>query len=270
MHHNSQNAEAHGFVQAINKFTDWTEEEFKAILGYNAQLKKANYDADLLSNVSAPTSVDWRATGAVTPVKDQGACGSCWAFAATGAIEGINFIETGTLVSLSEQQLVDCSWYYGNMGCNGGMMDRAYSYAKKNKLELESDYPYTASDGKTCKFDKTKGQVGTTGYKDVRADRPDQLLAAVALQPVSVAIEADTYVFQSYASGIIKSADCGQDLDHGVLLVGYGTEAGTDYWILKNSWGPKWGESGFFRIVRETKNYAGVCGLQHQPTYPTE
>jgi len=232
-------------------------------------LKKTG-DYVILNADGAPTEVDWRDHNAVTPVKDQGHCGACWAFSATGAIEGLNAINTGTLVSLSEQQLVDCSWYYGNLGCNGGMMDRAFSYAKKNKLEKETDYKYTAKDGKTCNFDSSKGVVGTTGYGEVKPDHPDQLLAAVAKQPVSVAIEADTNVFQSYKSGIIDSHDCGTDLDHGVLVVGYGTEGGKDYWLLKNSWGTTWGDKGFFKIIRKSTNDAGICGLQHQPTYPTQ
>lgn len=270
--HNSENAVDHGFTMEINKFTDWTDEEFKSILGYKKSMKKAVNQAliEEVPTVGLPDSVDWRTQGAVTPIKDQASCGSCWAFSATGAIEGINKINTGSLVSLSEQQLVDCSWYYGNLGCNGGMMDRAFSYVKKNKLEKESDYPYTAKDGTTCKYTSSKGVVGVSGSKAVKPDRPDQLQAIVAQQPVSVAIEADSQVFRSYKTGIIKSADCGEDLNHGVLLIGYGTEAGTDYWLLKNSWGTTWGESGYFRIIRKSTNDAGICGLQHDPTYPTQ
>jgi len=146
-------------------------------------------------------------------------------------------------------------------------MDLAFDYVKTTPLELESDYPYTAEDG-TCQYKKGKGKVQITGYKDVTPNSPSQLEAAVTLGPVSVAIEADTDVFQSYDTGIISSPDCGTDLDHGVIVVGYGEEDNKKYWILKNSWGADWGESGFFRIARQTKSDAGICGLQSEPSYP--
>ena len=149
-------------------------------------------------------------------------------------------------------------------------MDYGFKYAQKNKLESESDYPYTAQDGK-CVFNTSKGKVSVTGYKDVTPRSPSQLQAAVSLGPVSVAIEADTDVFQSYSSGIISSTACGTSLDHGVLVVGFGTDStsGKDYWILKNSWGSDWGEKGFFRILKQSSSGPGICGLQLQASYPT-
>jgi C1A family cysteine protease len=268
MHHNMMNGDE-GYSMTINKFSDYTPAEFKKMMGYKASLHKPSNDATHLNDTDLPASVDWRAKGAVTPVKNQGQCGSCWSFSTTGAVEGINQITTGSLLSFSEQQLVDCSGSFGNMGCNGGLMDDAFQYIVKNKLELESDYSYKGVDGK-CKVDESKGKVQLKGYKDVQANSPKQLMAALANQPVSVAIEADTSVFQSYSTGIISSSACGTNLDHGVLVVGYGTEAGKDYYILKNSWGADWGEKGFFRIARDaSKNGPGICGLQMQPSYPT-
>lgn len=259
-----------GFVKGINKFADLSPAEFKMRLGYKPSLKKSNKThVVVLSEVNTPTSVDWRTQGAVTPVKDQGQCGSCWAFSTTGSIEGINKIKSGTLVSLSEQQLVDCSTSLGNQGCDGGLMDYGFTYAETNKLETEADYPYQAVD-QTCAVVKGKGVVSVTGYKDVTAKSETQLLAAVAQQPVSVAIEADTDVFQSYTSGIISSTACGTQLDHGVLVVGYGTEGKKDFWILKNSWGSDWGENGFFRIARSATAGPGICGLQLQASYPSQ
>ncbi len=222
----------------------------------------------VFSEVGLPTSVDWR-TSAVTGVKNQGSCGSCWAFSATGAMEGINKIKTGSLISLSEQQLVDCSKAYGNNACNGGLMDNAFKYAKANKMETEADYPYTGRAG-TCTYSSAKGKVLLTGLTDVTANSGSQLQAAVAQQPVSVAIEADKSVFQSYTGGIITSTTCGTSIDHGVLAVGYGSSSGTDYWIVKNSWGASWGEKGYVRIGRTTGGGAGICGIQSQPSYPRE
>jgi len=229
---------------------------------------KASRNAYTVLKTEAPASVDWRTSGAVTPVKDQGQCGSCWAFSATGSIEGAYAIANKKLVSFSEQQLVDCSTDQGNMGCNGGLMDYAFTYAESAKLETESDYPYTAMDG-DCDYQATKGKLELKGFQDVTPNSPAQLEAAVALGPVSVAIEADTSVFQSYTSGIISSAECGTNLDHGVLVVGYGTEGKKAYWILKNSWGAQWGEDGYFRILKTNKSDEGICGLQMQPSYPT-
>jgi len=268
MNHNMMNAATEGYTMTINKFSDMTPEEFKKMMGYKADLAQPTNDVITLNEVGLPDSVDWRTQGAVTPVKNQGQCGSCWSFSATGSVEGINKIKSGTLVSVSEQQLVDCSTKEGNQGCNGGLMDLAFKYVESHKLETESDYPYKAVDGK-CKVDESKAVVGITGFKDVTPKSPAQLQAAVAQQPVSVAIEADTEVFQSYSQGIISSTGCGTSLDHGVLVVGYGSESGKDYWILKNSWGEDWGEKGFFRILRESKSGPGICGLQLQASYPT-
>ena len=242
--------------------------EFKMMLGYNPLLNRGNDLPDVAilpeTNVAA---VDWRAKGAVTPVKNQGQCGSCWAFSTTGSVEGRHQIATGNLISLSEQQLVDCSTSLGNNGCNGGLMDYGFKYVKSNKLETEADYPYHAVDQK-CAVNASKGVVSVSGYKDVQSKSASQLLAAVAQGPVSVAIEADTSVFQSYSTGIISSTGCGTSLDHGVLVVGYGTEGGKDFWILKNSWGNSWGEKGFFRIARSSAAGPGICGLQLQASYP--
>jgi C1A family cysteine protease len=244
-----------------------TKDEFKMRLGYKAALKNSKGDYVKLADAAAD-AVDWRTLNAVTGVKDQGQCGSCWAFSATGSIEGAYAIKNKNLVSFSEQQLVDCSTDEGNMGCNGGLMDYAFTYVESAKLETESDYPYTAQDG-DCDYSASKGKVELKGFKDVTPNSPSQLQAAVALGPVSVAIEADTSVFQSYSSGIISSTGCGTQLDHGVLVVGYGTDAGKDFWILKNSWGTQWGEKGFFRVARSSKTGPGICGLQMQPSYPT-
>ena len=272
----SHNSLETGYTKAVNQFSDFSDYEWKQMMGYNRALRQPADAVEpevktykYFSEVGVPASVDWRSSGAVTPVKNQGSCGSCWAFSATGAIEGINKIKTGTLVSLSEQQLVDCSSSYGNNACNGGLMDNAFKYVKANKLESESDYPYTGKKG-TCAYVSSKGKVQLSGLTDVTANSPSQLQAAVAQQPVSVAIEADKSVFQSYSGGIITSTACGTSLDHGVLLIGYGTEGSQAFWLLKNSWGTTWGEKGYFRVARSTASGPGICGLQEEPSYPKE
>lgn len=238
----------------------------KRLLGYKNPTKKTNFTT--FDESSLADSVDWREKGAVTAVKNQGKCGSCWAFSTTGAIEGAMQIATGTLTSLSEQQLVDCSGSYGNNGCNGGLMDDAFKYVEKNPLESETDYAYTAKDGK-CHYDSAKGVGKVVSYSDVTPDSPAQLRAALAKGPVAVAIEADQLVFQFYMHGFIKDR-CGTDLDHGVLAVGYGTDEDVgDYFIVKNSWGAEWGDQGYVNIAANDQN-GNVCGILSQPSIPSE
>jgi len=259
--HNMQNTLSR---TGINKFSDWTAAEFKSILGYRKSHKHTANKVHQVSGVAVPNAVDWRTQGAVTPVKDQGQCGSCWAFSTTGALEGANVVAGNSLVSLSEQNLVDCSTE--NSGCNGGSMDLAFQFSETEHLETEANYPYTGQDG-TCAYSKSKAAVGASSYSDVTQGDNAALKDAVAQSPVSIAIEADQSVFQSYTGGIITSTDCGTQLDHGVLLVGYGSEDGTDYWIVKNSWGPDWGESGYVRIADVAGD--GICGINNGAVYPT-
>jgi KDEL-tailed cysteine endopeptidase len=251
---------------AVNHLADMTEEEYKQLLGY----RKISNDLpqyEILDTSSVPVSVDWRDQGAVNAVKNQGSCGSCWAFSAVAAIEGRHAISSGQLLSLSEQQLVDCSKSFGNLGCRGGEMDSAFKYAEQNALELESVYPYKGVGG-TCQYKSTEGQVTVIDFVDVAPNDPDQLKAAVAEGPVSVAIEADKMVFQFYSSGVFSSTSCGTNLDHGVVVVGYGSENGKDYWIVRNSWGASWGEQGYIRIQNTGAKDAGICGINMQPSYP--
>lgn len=179
------------FTLSVNGFADWTPAEYKRLLGYKKR-QLASGEVKVLPTDNLPESIDWREKGAVTEVKDQGMCGSCWAFSAIAAIEGHHAIKTGNLVRLSEQQLVDCSRAQGNEGCNGGWMDQAFEYAEGVALETEDEYPYKARD-QACA--EGKGTVKVTDYSDVQPKSVDQLKAAIAEGPVSVAIEADTMVF---------------------------------------------------------------------------
>jgi len=247
----------------MNKFGDLSTAEFGAkFCGYKPALRTsapvvAADDVDTFVGAE----VDWVAKGAVTPVKDQGQCGSCWAFSATGGIEGAVFLAGKGLTSVSEQQLVDCAGTEGNQGCNGGLMDYAFQYVIKSKgIGSEASYKYTARDG-TCK--KVASVSTISSFVDV-ATNEAALLVAVNKQPISIAIEADQACFQFYTSGILDDASCGQNLDHGVLLTGYGTEGSKDYWRVKNSWGASWGDKGFIRFIRGKKQ----CGLQLAASYP--
>lgn len=214
-----------------------------------------------------PNSVDWREKDVLSRVKNQGNCGSCWSFSSTGAIEAIHAISTGTLLNISEQQLVDCSDDYGNNGCKGGSMDNAFKYVIDNGLCSEKEYPYTAEKGK-CK--KCKTIVNISDYKNVVSNNEEILKRVVYQQPVSVAIQANLPSFQAYSSGIYSDPSCGSQLDHGVLVVGYGYDIlhNMDYWIVKNSWGPNWGENGYIRIQRNIINKTGLCGIAMQPSIP--
>lgn len=215
-----------------------------------------------------PKSVDWVKDGAVTDVKNQGMCGSCWTFSAVGALEGAYYVKYKKLVDFSEQELVSCDTT--DYGCNGGFMDDAFTWVEKNGgLCTLEDYSYTSGTGSTgeCLTTCTNvEEVAPKSYKDVKPESVKALMSAVAQQPVAIAIEADEFSFQFYKGGVL-SGKCGKNLDHGVLLVGYGTDedSGLDYWKVKNSWGAKWGVDGYILIEKSDDD---LCGVEAQPSYP--
>jgi len=284
-----ENAKGHNFTLGVNQFSDLTPEEFAtqntgwakpdALFGDVPHLGNHTWDGSDL-----PESIDWTTKGAVTPVKNQGQCGSCWAFSAVGALEGARQLKTGNLTSLAEQQFVDCPSKLNIpplLGCNGGAMSGAFDFAKKHAICTEASYKYTAKGG-SCKSSscdigipqgKVMGYKGLAPLARIIPGTEKELMSAVAQQPVSVGIEAASAPFQHYKSGVF-SGDCGSMplglIDHGVLLVGYGTDpaAGGNYWKIKNSWATTWGDSGYVRLKRGDEGKYGQCHILSSASYP--
>lgn len=283
--HNSQNK--YNFTLGVNHFADLTPLEFETY--YTGGLFDLNDRSSLRGSsnrygcksfttnngASLPSSIDWRKKGAVTSVKDQGQCGSCWAFSSTAATEGAWAIATGNLVDLSEQELVDCAagFEYGSHGCSGGQMDGGFKFVIENGLCTAAEYPYVSGTTKTedsCKSSTCLSDVknSAASCSDVTPNNEMVLKTAVSKQPVAVAIEADTKYFQFYSGGVLDSAECGTKLDHGVMIAGYGEEDGKKYWLVKNSWSASWGEDGYVKIGRsDSTNTNGICGIAMSPSF---
>jgi len=252
-------------VLAMNAFGDLTKTEFaKYYLGFNMNVTKAT--SIITAKTGAPATQDWRKAGAVTPIKNQQQCGSCWAFSTTGSTEGCHQIKTKNLVSLSEQNLVDCSNAEGNEGCNGGLMTQAMDYIIKNKgIDTESSYTYTARDG-TCKFKSANVGATLTSYSNVQSGSESSLQTAGVSGPVSVAIDASHSSFQFYSSGVYYEPECSPNqLDHGVLMVGWDQDGQSPYWIVKNSWGTDWGQQGYIWMSRNKNNNCGIATMATLP-----
>ncbi|EER88858.1 ervatamin-B [Sorghum bicolor] len=289
----AHNAEAdaglHTFRLGLTPFADLTLEEYRGrALGFRARHRGGPSARAAASRVGSggtrshhrrprprprcgdlPDAIDWRQLGAVTDVKNQEQCGGCWAFSAVAAIEGINAIVTGNLVSLSEQEIIDCDTQ--DSGCNGGQMENAFQFVIDNGgIDSEADYPFIATDG-TCDANKANDEkvAAIDGFVEVASNNETALQEAVAIQPVSVAIDAGGRAFQHYSSGIFNGP-CGTNLDHGVTVVGYGSENGKAYWIVKNSWSDSWGEAGYIRIRRNVFLPVGKCGIAMDASYPVK
>jgi C1A family cysteine protease len=266
----NNNPDSH-MIAGHNKFSDWTPEEIDRMMGLKfPHPEKTDALAQTFADdINLPTSVDWRTSGNVTAVKDQGSCGSCWAFSSTGALESAYSIFGGELMELSEQQLVDCSKAYYNDGCSGGWYFWSYDYLKGTgaMMETETEYPYTARNG-ICKYKlQSDDKVTDKSYVQVDAN-PTAIKTAIAQQPCNVAVAAGNYVFQGYRGGIITSTmGCPTSVDHAILAVGYGNDSLLgDYLIVKNSWGQSWGESGYVRL--QLVEGDGVCGVNQYVYYP--
>ncbi|XP_048415688.1 procathepsin L-like [Stegostoma tigrinum] len=259
----------HTFTVGMNQFGDLTFGEFRQLLSASSINKAEKSNSKLFTaqqNIQLPLAVDWRPKGYVTPVKDQGQCGSCWAFSTTGVLEGQVFNKTGKLISLSEQYLMDCSRAVGNAGCNGGSVLAGFLFIKEKGITSEQSYPYTAKDG-NCMFNQSCIVATCKGVKRIPSGSEVDLAAAVAtVGPISVGIDAEHRSFMLYKSGIFYEPHCSTDnLDHGILVVGYGVENQKPFWIVKNSWGASWGNRGYVHMAKDMNNN---CGIASNAVYP--
>jgi len=267
------NASGANYQLGHNQFSDWSHVEYKQLLGYAGRGGRPSSMPIVSYEVNDDAQpIDWRDFNAVTAVKDQGQCGSCWAFSTTGSLEGAHVVAGNDLESFSEQQLVDCAYFkYGNLGCNGGLQEYAYNYYEAgHKAELESVYPYTSGGGVrgSCQYNESSATAVTVSdYVQVTADSVTDMKAALAIQPLAVSIEADHLCFQFYTSGVFDNVNCGTSLDHAVLAVGWGVEGSQEYWIVKNSWNTTWGDQGYIKIA--IVDGAGICGVQMEPLQVT-
>ncbi|XP_038633549.1 procathepsin L-like isoform X2 [Scyliorhinus canicula] len=272
----------HTFTVGMNQFGDLTTKEFNErmnrFLPTEADNRAEEFETDEFDedeesdddeeggdNVTS-VLVDWRVKGYVTPVKDEGRCGSCWAFSTTGAIEGQLFHATKKLIPLSEQNLVDCSGIYGNNGCAGGSMTNAFEYVMRNEgINTAADYPYTATDGK-CNFSNKKRVATIRHYIRVRRSSKHLKEAVRRIGPIAVAIDSSGIRFQLYKDGIYANPNCNNyEPNHEALVVGYGRERRSKYWLVKNSWGTGWGEKGYIKMVKGVKR---DCGITRYASYP--
>lgn len=263
------------FKMGINQFADITLDEI--MLKFNQseedelKLSKLKIVPTIVLNDenfegSIPSSFDWRDRGAVTKVKNQKQCGSCYAFSSVGSIESQNFIQNGKLVELSEQEIVDCASDYGGFHCDGGIPSSGIEYVKYKGISLSADYPYEGKKG-DCRASKNKIKMNIKGFGVVktRNDEKSLMKALVEIGPMDVGFDAEHDSFMRYSGGIYNEKNCTSTLNHGVLLIGYGSENGVDFWIAKNSYGETWGESGFFRIAR---NLGSDCGITLHVLFP--
>ncbi|XP_064252517.1 procathepsin L-like [Passer domesticus] len=274
-HNREESQGKHSYRLAMNHFGDLTNQEFNELMnGYEPVQREREEPArpfPASAALEAPMKVDWRAKGYVTPVKSQGDCGSCWAFSATGALEGLTFRRTGKLVALSEQNLIDCTQRLGNHGCRGGHMARAFRYVRDNGgLSSERAYPYTGTDNNGCRYSSRYRAATCSGFRTVPRGSEAALRQAVAaVGPVSVVVDASSHNFQFYGSGIFTCPPGQQKLNHAMLLVGYDTaqvrNCSVSYWILKNSWSQGWGEKGYMLLLKDGGNQ---CGVASDASYP--
>ncbi|XP_047381022.1 procathepsin L [Sciurus carolinensis] len=271
LHNGEYSQGKHSFVMAMNAFGDMTRAEFSNMVNgfQNQKHKRGKVFQKPLYGV-VPKSVDWRKKGYVTAVKNQGACNSCWAFSATGALEGQMFRKTKNLVPLSKQNLIDCSLPQGNSGCYGGRMDFSFQYIKDNGgLDSEASYPYEAQNW-SCRYNPQNSVANDLGFVDIPEDEQALMKAVATVGPISVAVDAEHDSFKFYKGGIYYNPHCSNtSLSHAVLVVGYGFEGAESdnnkYWLIKNSWGERWGMNGYMKIARDKNNH---CGIASEATYP--